>query len=88
MDLLAHPYLILGGVITVLILWNYVSAKHSGLRHLPLPPGPKGYPIIGALFDMPTERTWLVYDKWFKIYGTYTIRYSRFCQQYANLDSS
>ena len=36
---------------------------------LPLPPGPKGYPIIGNLFDMPVHKPWLVYDKWRKTYG-------------------
>jgi hypothetical protein len=66
---IVHPYIILGGVITALVLWNYVSKNQSKLRHLPLPPGPKGYPIIGSLFDIPTEWAWLEYDRWFKIYG-------------------
>ncbi|KAF9458364.1 cytochrome P450 [Collybia nuda] len=33
------------------------------------PPGPKGYPIIGNIFDMPRGFVWLEYDKWFKLYG-------------------
>ena len=36
-------------------------------KGLPLPPGPKGYPLIGSLFDMPLETPWLVYDEWFKL---------------------
>ena len=36
---------------------------------LPLPPGPKGYPIIGNLFNMPVHKPWLVYDHWRKTYG-------------------
>lgn len=67
-NIASHPYIALGGILTVLLLWNYVS-KRSRLRGLPLPPGPKGWPIIGSLLEMPQERTWLVYDKWFKIYG-------------------
>ena len=36
---------------------------------LPLPPGPKGYPLIGNLFDMPANKPWIVYDEWRKTYG-------------------
>jgi len=36
---------------------------------LSLPPGPKGYPLIGNLFDMPIDKPWLVYDEWCKTYG-------------------
>ena len=35
----------------------------------PLPPGPKGYPLIGNLFDMPANKPWIVYDEWRKTYG-------------------
>ncbi|TFK35043.1 cytochrome P450 [Crucibulum laeve] len=30
---------------------------------------PKPLPIVGNLFDMPSEYPWLVYDQWFKTYG-------------------
>ncbi|KAG6873902.1 hypothetical protein C0995_009681 [Termitomyces sp. Mi166 len=35
----------------------------------PLPPGPKGYPLIGNIFDMPTKQEWAVFSKWGKQYG-------------------
>jgi hypothetical protein len=36
---------------------------------LPLPPGPKIYPLIGNLFDMPVDKPWVVFDEWRKTYG-------------------
>ncbi|EGN98959.1 hypothetical protein SERLA73DRAFT_181707 [Serpula lacrymans var. lacrymans S7.3] len=30
---------------------------------LPLPPGPKGVPILGNIFEMPSEKAWLAFEK-------------------------
>lgn len=38
-------------------------------RNLPYPPGPKGYPIIGNLLDIPTGFQWKTYIEWAKKYG-------------------
>ncbi|KAA1474623.1 cytochrome P450 [Dentipellis sp. KUC8613] len=35
----------------------------------PLPPGPKGYPVIGNLLDMPQSKEWLVFASWAEKYG-------------------
>jgi hypothetical protein len=35
----------------------------------PLPPGPKGLPLLGNLFDMPKSREWLTFAKWGQQYG-------------------
>ena len=35
----------------------------------PLPPGPKGYPLLANLFDVLVDKAWLVYDEWRKTYG-------------------
>jgi len=36
---------------------------------LPLPPGPRGYPIIGNVYDIPHEYAWHTYAEWAKKYG-------------------
>ncbi|KAH9476133.1 Cytochrome P450 monooxygenase COX2 [Psilocybe cubensis] len=46
--------------------WKWLNRNP---KRLPSPPGPKGYPLIGSVFEMPTERSWIVYDQWFKKYG-------------------
>ena len=37
---------------------------------LPYPPGPKGWPIIGNVFDVPEKTQWLTYTEWANLYGT------------------
>lgn len=53
-------------------LHGIIQERRDNPNNLPLPPGPKGYPIIGSLLDFPTYKAWLVYDKWFKIYGKFS----------------
>jgi len=48
------------------LLQHYRQPQHK------LPPGPKGWPIIGNLLDMPLEYTWLTYTTWGKKYGPLT----------------
>ncbi|KAI0653349.1 cytochrome P450 [Cubamyces menziesii] len=53
-------------IVVVLGLRALFSRKR---RSLPLPPGPRGLPILGNLFDMPRSTYWRVFDNWAKQYG-------------------
>jgi hypothetical protein len=38
-------------------------------RSAPLPPGPKGLPLVGNMFDMPKSHDWVTHKKWGEQYG-------------------
>ncbi|SJK99774.1 related to cytochrome P450 CYP2 subfamily [Armillaria ostoyae] len=42
----------------------YFVRRLLSKRRSPLPPGPRGYPIIGNVLDMPTDRPWLTFTQW------------------------
>ncbi|OSX64686.1 hypothetical protein POSPLADRAFT_1136478 [Postia placenta MAD-698-R-SB12] len=48
-----------------------VAARLLGKRssHLPMPPGPRGLPVLGNALQMPREREWITFAKWAKTYG-------------------
>ena len=54
----------------------YFENKRRNPAGLPYPPGPKGYPIIGNLFDMPSEKEWLTFAEWGAKYGELTTAFS------------
>ena len=65
-----YPYYKLAALFFSLMLFRQLKkARDLNPNGLPLPPGPKGYPLIGNFFDMPVHKPWVVYDEWRKTYG-------------------
>ena len=68
----AHPWYTLASALLLCftglatVRW---STSRCNPKRLPYPPGPKGYPIIKNLLDVPTDKPWLTYHEWGKTYG-------------------
>ena len=61
-----RPYLSLASVILGCATLVRLGRWRSRSR---LPPGPKGYPIIGNLLDLPPTHIWEKFGEWGKQYG-------------------
>ncbi|KAK0236123.1 cytochrome P450 [Armillaria nabsnona] len=59
------PETLASGILLLCCLF-YLSRNR---RRLPLPPGPKGFPLIGNLWDVPVEYPWVTYARWTATYG-------------------
>ncbi|KAK0459289.1 cytochrome P450 [Desarmillaria tabescens] len=57
--------LFLSLAIAVFLLYRRFRLSRSS----PLPPGPKGLPLIGNLWDIPVDHPWLTFAKWSSTYG-------------------
>lgn len=44
-------------------------------RQPSMPPGPKGWPLIGNLLDLPTTHEWEVFAKWGEKWGKLVLCY-------------
>jgi hypothetical protein len=60
--------LVLGAAIFIIARWALPKLR-NGPRNLPMPPGPRGFLLIGNLLDMPKSKEWLTYTEWGKKWG-------------------
>ena len=61
------------GLGLLVVVKEIVSRRSRNPRRLPLPPGPKGLPLLGNIFDLPQTIPWVGYDKLCQEYGKYII---------------
>ncbi|KAI0064827.1 cytochrome P450 [Artomyces pyxidatus] len=54
-------------VTSIFLLATFTQRRKR--RGLPYPPGPCPLPIVGNVFDVPRESSWLAYTEWAKTYG-------------------
>lgn len=54
-------------VVAVVLQWLKLLRTR---RNVSVPPGPKGYPLIGNVLDMMVNEIWVAAQEWGKKYGT------------------
>ena len=77
LDLLVGLVLGLG---FVLLARGLIARARRNPRRLPLPPGPKGLPLLGNIFQLPQAVPWEGYNDICKEYGTRPFFRSRGCR--------
>ncbi|KAI1192930.1 cytochrome P450 2C3 [Nemania serpens] len=66
----AIPLLVIGGLLfyVVRLRWKQRARAKIPPGAQPLP-GPKGYPIVGRIHDVPSKASWIKFYEWSKEYG-------------------
>ena len=59
-------------VVVALLSVAFLIRRRRRASTLPLPPGPRGWPLIDNLFDWPFESAWIPFAEWSKVFGTWS----------------
>ncbi|KAH9929328.1 cytochrome P450 [Fomitopsis serialis] len=54
----------------LLFIVAFVAAALATRKKRPLPPGPRGIPLLGNIYDVPRGREWLAYQNWSREYDS------------------
>jgi hypothetical protein len=59
--------------VALLVAYSYVQDRRRNPARLPYPPGPKGYPIIGNLLDIPNAFIYKRFREMSRDLGTFHV---------------
>ena len=66
---MVHPAALVAAGGFVWAVKNIAEKRKRNPRGLPTPPGPRGLPVLGNLFQLPQAEQWKVYSEWSREYG-------------------
>lgn len=75
-------------ILVLLCLGAVAGVQYMRGQRRKYPPGPPGYPIIGNMFDMPSEFHWLTFAQWSKEYNSPIVHANVLGQHIVSLNSN
>lgn len=60
-----------GGLAVLFVALFFWRRSKTAGSSLPLPPGPKPWPLLGNITDLKAKEFWLAAAEWAKVFGAY-----------------